>query len=159
MTQELGPKAYPDYAVQILDYFYARPETAEERLQYTSRGLIPTNNLAMYIVDSPNPELVTGTGVKNHYDYNQRPFGPVITSFRETNPGLWERAKAAAALSEQLSSRYAELMFSGRREEAEAIAPSSSEAYWAKAAVFDEVIRYIAPDLQDLGIEPLDLCK
>lgn len=148
---------YPEYGWKILDRLYAHPQDAELRAGYIQRGLIPTNNLSQYFVDDPKPELAPG--IRNPFDYRQKPFGPIITRFRETYPDLWAHARETAAESERRVSTYSDLLFAGERDKAMTLYADLEEAYWTRAKAYDQVIRIIAPQLEAAGIDPVEVCK
>jgi len=148
---------YPEYGQQIFDRLYAHPQDAKLRDEYIQRSLIPTNNLSQYFVDNPKPELAPG--IQNPFDYRQKPFGPIITEFRETYPDLWARAIETAAESERRVSTYSDLLFAGEQDKAMTLYADLEEAYWIRAEVYDQVIRIIAPQLEAAGIDPIEVCR
>lgn len=146
--------AYPDFGKRILDAFY--PDHDEQRKAFEDRGLIPTNNLNLYIKDDPKPEL--DLGFPNIHDYRQRSFGFAIEELKNEHPDLWERAKVAIAESGRLRSKYSDLLWEQKREEAKAMEEALDSAIWAARQACDEIFRIIAPKLEAVGIDPLEIC-
>lgn len=158
MSERVGSSPnYPDYGMRSLDYFYGGQERHDQRKAYEERGLIPTNNLSLYIVDEPEADI--GPGIPNHIDYRQRPFGVVIEQLRLSQPELWEEAKRTAAEHTAIMTAFSDLLRTGQKDVARQLEVMADEAYWAKGAVYDKVIRAIAPALEAEGIDPLDVCK
>ena len=157
MDKEPGISGYPAFGVRNFERLYGNPQDAALRAEYVRRGIIPTNNLFLYIVDEPKPELAPG--IRNTFDYRQRPFGTVISQLRDNSPNLWEQAKKVAAESTRRTTEFSDLLFEGRADEAMLLRAGVDEAYWAKAEVFDTVFRIIAPQLEALGIDPVEVCK
>src|SRR6266536_5986888 len=94
----------------ILDTFYGSDGDAERHQQYLDRGIIPTNNLCLYISSSP--------GKPEYYDYSRHEFGPIFQALRDTQPELWAQVDAASRESGRLRQEYADLLFSGQSEAA-----------------------------------------
>lgn len=161
MSQPEISQQSTDWRTANLDYFLSRPEDMPLRDAYMQRGLIPTNNLGLYIVDNPSPEYAPGTGIPNPYDYRQLPFGPMIKRLQAEQPELWQAAKRAGHQSSELAQQYWAIITEAQRtagEEAEALGVKSDEAMWAKEEAYNQVIETLAPWLEEAGIRPLDLC-
>lgn len=143
----------PEYGIRNLDYFYAN---GPKRQEFIDRGLIPTNNLSLYIVDEPVAERVTG--IPNTHDYRQRPFGPVILALREQFPELWDQAQATARINSDVLQAFADKLFAGGGKDP-GLYELADITYWHNAQVYDRIFRLIAPRLIELGIDTLDVCK
>ena len=153
---ETAPK---DWQTSLLDRFLSNPNDSNDRQEYIRRGLIPTNNLSLYIVDDPPSVLVPGTDIKNHFDYRQQPFGPMIERLHHEYPELWEQAKLVAQERSDMMSQYWNALATGEGLAAATMKPNVEEAIWRQAEVYTEVITVLAPWLLEAGIDPLDVCK
>jgi hypothetical protein len=148
---------YPSYGTRNMDYFLGHPADADEREAYERRGLIPTNNLNLYIVDEPNPEFAPG--IPNPHDYRQRSFGPIIEALRQTYPELWEKAVGAIRQAQVRLEEYSALLTEGRKKEEEAeLAATAEEAVWERRKACDEIFRIIAPQMEAAGLDPMEIC-
>jgi len=139
-----------------INYFYGHAADAETRIEYFRRNIIPTNNLSLYIEDDPEPEMAPG--IANPFDYRQRPFGPAIVQLRQTHPELWGQAKAAIAQRHEVFDRFTSLLHSNQRSQALALQAEAEAAHWQQAEVLDRVFRIVAPQVEALGVDPLQLC-
>lgn len=147
----------PDYGMRILDYFYKEGSSDQKnRDDYLKRGLIPTNNLSLYIVDEPKTEI--GPGIRNPFDYHQKPFGVIIENFKSSNPELWNDAKTTKENYNEAIQNYVTLLQSGKPISPD-VKSDAEMLLLRKSEVYDKVIRIIGPQLLAISIDPLDLCK
>lgn len=149
----------PTYEQRLFDYFMGRSEDAEKRAEYIRRGLIPTNNLSLLIVDEPEAELAPG--IPNPSDYRQQSYGHLVIALRENQPELWARAKEVAANTEAVQREYWDTMVSQGAESAEAreLAAQVEGVGWTKAEVYTEVMHILGPQMEVEGLDPLDICQ
>ncbi len=154
------PPQIPGYAQRILDHFMGRPEDAEMRAEYIRRGLVPTNNLSLLIVDDPASEIAPGTGIANPFDYRQKPYGHIIDALRTGQPDLWEHAQEVAAESARISELYWQTASDQGLESPETagIAAQFEAAGWIKAEVYTQVMHILGPQMEAEGLDPLELC-
>lgn len=158
MSEQLPQK--PPYEQRLFDYFLSRPQDAERRAAYISRGLIPTNNLSLYIVDDPNAEIIPGSGVSNPWNWRQKSFGHLIEALKTDQPELWERAKEVTATSGALIKKYWEVASTNGLENSEVVALQlqCNTAQWEHATVYTRIIEILGPQLDAEGIDPIELC-
>lgn len=158
MSEQLSQET--PYKHRLFDYFMSRPQDAERREEYVSRGLIPTNNLSLYIVDEPNVEMIPGSGVNNPWNWRQKSFGHLIEALKTDQPELWQQAKEVSATVSELVTKYFEVASANGIEssEARALALQSQVAQWEYATVYTRVIEILGPQLDAEGIDPIELC-
>ncbi|HSX33012.1 MAG TPA: hypothetical protein VLF91_01600 [Candidatus Saccharimonadales bacterium] len=137
--QSTGPNCEAPllWEAELINYNRGYPEDAAERDQLIHDDLLPTNNLHLYFLYDPTEY----PGEWDPFDYNWRPFGPVMQAFRDQQPELWQEATAAA------------------HEDLHPTRLSQQEASDEKRRVFTRVIRTLAPMLQDAGFSAIDVCK
>jgi len=155
---EQAPRYYP-VRQENLDAFYRSPGLAEKRQEFIDRGITPTNNLSLYFKDQPAREIMAGTDIPNPFDYNRFSFGPAICWLRDTHSDVWEEGKEVIAYNVEKLGRYADLMFSGKREEADAMREEVDEAFWRQAEVMSRAFNLMLPELEAAGVDPLDVCR
>ena len=156
-------RQYSDYRSRVHDYFFSHVNSEEECKYYESRDLTFTNNLHLWFVDDPEHEIASG--FPNPYDYRQRPFGPVLDAFRREHPDLWREVQQVMQTKRLDLAIYAKLLTQ------ENITPEILEEYEQKQKDYSANLReqaaitksrafdILAPQLLDVGIDPLDLCK
>lgn len=152
----------PTYEQRAYDYYLGRPDQAEKRAEYISRGLVPTNNLSLLIVDEPRAEIAPGTGIPNPYDYTQQPYGPMIEALKNDHPELWEQAKEATAKCTELLDLHWDTISKDNdttSEAAKEIASQCEIAGWHKAEVYTQVIHILGPQLDAAGIDITEICR
>jgi len=155
LERDNNTQILPDYGMKILDHFYPEGTRQEERDYYLSSGLIPTNNLSMYIVDEPKAEWAPG--VKNPFDYRWKTFGGVIEKLKTSNPELWEEAKKINEESDVSGQNFIKLLDSKKPIDPEVFS-AGDRLQLRKSEIYNKVIRIIAPQLLEQGIDPLDVC-
>lgn len=152
----------PSYAERLFDHFMGRPEDTEKRAEYMRRGLIPTNNLCLLIVDEPAAEMVPGTGIPNPHDYRQKPYGHILEALKTDQPEVWEQAKEVTAQRTARMSSYWGALFRDRyaeNPETQEIAAQCEAIEWDEAEVYTCVIQILAPQLEAEGFDPLEICR
>lgn len=152
-----------DYRRNVHDYFFSQSARQDERAYYESRNLTFTNNLHIWFVDDPKPEIYEG--IKNPYDYRQREFGPVLERFRAEYPDLWKEVQQAVAAQKGALAIEIDRFNTG------SITPEALQEYFdeqkdrsrelklradeVKSRAFD----IIGPMLVEAGIEPVAVCR
>lgn len=160
MTEKLVTD-YPDYAQRNFEYFLGREDSRGKRAEYASRGLIPTNNLSLWIVDNPSPFLVAGLDIPNPQDYRQKPFAHIFEALKTDHHELWQRAIETARINHDNVKQFTDLIFSTRDAETEkalALGAKCEVSYWAQAEVYTELFNILAPQMIAEGHNPLDVC-
>jgi hypothetical protein len=159
MTEQYPTSA--SYDQRLFEHYMGRPEDTEKRAEYVRRGLIPTNNLNLLIVDEPAAELAPGAGIPNPHDYRQKPYGHILEDLKTNQPEVWEQAKEVSAQSRALMSSYWDTI-SGDHDtksvEAKEIAAQCEATGWAEAEVYTCVMQILAPQLEAEGFDPLEIC-
>jgi hypothetical protein len=153
---QAAPEGLPAYAARNYDYFLSQQGRVDERAEFIRRGLVPTNNLRQYFDDSQPLELTPG----HPWPLNRhnQPFGPIIDELRAEQPELWERAASIYQTTSQLSKQYRDLLWGGKRDEADQVAAAFDDQVWLDREIFSEIFLIIAPRMEAKGIDPLSAC-
>jgi hypothetical protein len=156
-TDRRIPRTFEEIRQVMLDHFCGRSDEVEKKQEFMARGLTPTNNLSLYFSKlGDRPELAPG--ISNHHYYLDRPFGQIFQSFRDANPDLWLQARALNEERSALGTRYWNHLQANETEQAKALEPVFDQAGWEEDAVFSAIFEVLAPQLEEAGIDPLDVC-
>lgn len=79
-------------------------------------------------------------------------------SLRDEHPEVWQRARDSFWAGQQAVGRYADLLYAGQKEEAEALKPEADRLYWDGAAACSEAYAILAPKLLAAGFDPVEIC-
>lgn len=151
----------PDYAKDNFDYFLGTSNDSAEYDKYKRLDIIPTNNLCLYMVNDPKPELIPG--YPNPDDYRQKRFGFIIEGFKEEYPELWAVACNAMAKYCELKNKNMDLMFI--KDKSDVVIQKISdnkvlldELFLAREKACSDVFKIIAPQMKAHNQDPADIC-
>lgn len=158
MSEQL--RQSPNYTDTLFDYYLSKPEDRTRREEYERRGLIPTNNLSLLIVDDPPEELVPGSGIANPFNWRARPYGHLIASLKANHPELWRDAQTKNAARVAIVNDYWRVLhIEGLESEAASqLERAGSQAAWDEAETFTKIIKILGPQLDAMGISPVEVC-